>query len=112
MQRSHSHEHPSSESLHETSRAIVATAMGIKEISVITSSGNLRANVKQGELWAQLLISFAGCAGNRIIHSLNRNDLTPPVSKRAHVISRLCISSMKKPVTPASATMRDARVPH
>jgi hypothetical protein len=44
--------------------------MGIKEISVITSTGKRRASVNDGKLWAQLVTSFAGCAGDQIISGL------------------------------------------
>ena len=93
MHTYHSHENPSSESLHETSQAIVAAAMGIKEISVITSTGKRRASVNDGKLWAQLVTSFAGCAGDRIISGLpdevckqrSTSDRKIRESMRAHV---------------------------
>jgi hypothetical protein len=60
----------SSESIHEASHVIVAAVMGTKEISVIASSGKLRASVVQGTLWGQIVTSFAGYAGDVMISGL------------------------------------------
>ena len=93
MQTSLSHTDPSSESLHEASHAIVAAAMGIEKISVITSTGKLRASLKRGQLWAQLVASFAGCVADRLISGLpsevcrqrSTSDRKIRESMRAHV---------------------------
>lgn len=71
MHTTQAHLNPSTESLHEASHALVAAAMGIREISVITSSGKFCTSLKQGELWAQLVSSFAGCIGDEIICGLS-----------------------------------------
>jgi hypothetical protein len=71
MQTLQARPNPSTESLHEASHALVAAAMGIRDISVITSSGKFRASLKHDTLWAQLVLSFAGCIGDQIICGLS-----------------------------------------